>query len=79
MPQTYAYSLGRVVISINGVPIQGGAADGDKITITDTNDRWSETIGADGEFGRNENLDRSADIVLNLMYGSIYSGILQGC
>ena len=78
MPQTYSYSLGRVVIAINGVPIQGDAADGDKITIVDTNDRWSETIGADGAFTRNEILDTSADITLNLTYGSPYSLILSG-
>lgn len=64
-----AYSLRRVAVTINGVPLSG-AADGDFVTITPNANVHDKTPGARGEYAVSATNDRGATITFNVFQGS---------
>lgn len=61
------YDSNQVKISIAGVPITGGFADGEFVRIERENDAFSDVVGTDGEVTRSKTNDNRATITISLM------------
>ena len=70
------YDLSKVIVTVNGLPIVGGA-DGDKIAIERATDDWTLTVGADGETTRSKQNNASGTITLTLQYGADANSVLS--
>lgn len=67
MPRTYDSK--KVIITLNGVQITG-MADGDFLSVEQTEDRYTNTTGTDGETTRSRNSNRTATATVTVMQGS---------
>lgn len=65
----YSYNPTQVVITYNGVRIQG-YGEGDFLTISKQEDDYSEVKGADGDVTVSFNPDDTYDVTLTLNHGS---------
>jgi hypothetical protein len=61
------YSSSQVTISIAGVPITGGFADGEFLRIERETEAFSDVVGTDGEVTRNATKDDRATATILLM------------
>ncbi len=61
------YSSSQVTISIAGIPITGGYADGEFLRIERETEAFSDVVGTDGEVTRNATKDNRATATIILM------------
>lgn len=61
------YDADQVKISINGIPITGGFADGEFLRIEWEGDAFSDVVGTDGEVTRSKTKDNRATATVLLM------------
>jgi hypothetical protein len=64
------YDADRVTISIAGILINSGFADGEFARIEQESDDFSDVVGTDGEVTRSKTLDRRATITVLLLQSS---------
>lgn len=64
------YSSKQVTISIAGIPITGGFADGEFLRLEREGEAFTDVVGTDGEVTRNETRDNRATATLILMKGA---------
>ncbi len=67
MANLKTYGGDEVSVVFAGIPITGGLADGDFLTIESDEDAFSLQIGTDGEGTRSKTNNRAATITLSLM------------
>lgn len=61
------YDADQVSVSVGGIPITGGFADGEFLRIEFEGDAFSDVVGTDGEVTRSKTNDRRATATLLLM------------
>lgn len=64
------YSAANVALSISGVPITSGYAEGEFVSVEMQSDDTSDKVGADGEVGVAQTNDKRATIKIKLLQGS---------
>lgn len=72
----YNYNADEVTVSVCGIPITGGYADGDFLTIEPSEDGFTEVVGTSGEVTRSKTFNRTATITLRLMQTSETNALL---
>lgn len=63
------YNPSKIVVIFGGVPITG-YADGTFVTVTPSGQRWTKSIGADGETARAKSNDYTYEVTLTLQQTS---------
>lgn len=71
------YSSNQVKISIAGLLIAGGYADGEFVTIERDTEAFGDVVGTDGEATRFRNNDNRATVTIRLMQSSAMNKILS--
>lgn len=77
MAQVKTYNPKRVIIVYGGVPITG-YADGTFISVAPSSDRFSKTVGADGEVARSKSNDNTHEVTITLLSTSLSNSYLSG-
>jgi Protein of unknown function (DUF3277) len=70
MGTTRVYDPDQVSVVAMGIPITGGYADGEFLTIEMVSDAFGEVVGTDGEVTRSKSNDNRATIKIKLMQSS---------
>src|SRR5947209_3034265 len=76
MAGVHTYNASRVVVIVNGYPING-FADGTFVNITMVNDGITTQVGADGEIARAINTDRRCTVTITLQQVSESNSFLS--
>ena len=76
MSFTKTFDPKKFIITFGGVAIVG-YADGPFITVTPASDRFSKTVGADGEVGRNKSNDNTHEVTITLLGTSVSNDYLS--
>lgn len=71
------YSSNQVKISIAGLLIAGGYADGDFVTVERDTEAFGDVVGTDGEVTRFATNDNRATVTVRLMQSSSMNKILS--
>ena len=71
------YSADEVSITLAGIPIDSGFADGDFVSIEPASDDFTDKIGAEGEVARAKTNDHRATIKIKLMQTSSGHALLS--
>ena len=71
------YSSSQVKVSIAGIPITGGYADGEFLRIERETEAFSDVVGTDGEVTRNATKDDRATVTLILMQSAEANAVLS--
>ncbi len=71
------YSSSQVTISIAGISITGGFADGDFVSIERETEAFSDVVGTDGEVTRNATKDNRATSNITLMQSASANQLLS--
>jgi hypothetical protein len=66
MPEFHVYDSNEVAISMAGIPIESGFAEGELVRVVMVEDAFKEYIGADGGVSRAATHDRRADVEIRL-------------
>jgi hypothetical protein len=61
------YSSSQVKVSLAGIPITGGFADGEFVRIEREGEAFTDVVGTDGEVTRNATKDNRATVTIILM------------
>lgn len=61
------YNADEVAISVAGIPITGGFADGEFVRIERETEAFSDVVGTDGEVTRSKTNDKRATVTIILM------------
>lgn len=69
MGKVKTYDPKLVTVIFGGVPISG-FADGTFVTVTPAAERFTKTVGADGEVSRAKSNDKTAEVALTLIQTS---------
>ena len=72
------YDADQVSISLAGIPIDSGFADGEFLRIEQEGDDFTDVVGTDGEVSRSKTKDRRATITILLMQTSDANVLLSG-
>ena len=70
------YNSKRVIVIFGGVPLKG-YADGEFLSLTPS-DRFTKTVGADGEVARGKSNDYTYEISITLLSTSVSNAVLSG-
>lgn len=73
---TKTYDPKQIVVTFNGVPIVG-FADGTFISVSPSGDRFTKTVGADGEVGRSKSNDNTSEVTITLLQTSLSNDYLN--
>ncbi|PIQ24276.1 hypothetical protein COW64_19870 [bacterium (Candidatus Blackallbacteria) CG18_big_fil_WC_8_21_14_2_50_49_26] len=73
----HVYSSKQILISIAGIPITGGFADGDFLRVERDTPAFGDVVGTDGEVTRNESRDDRANATLILMQSADANKVLS--
>jgi hypothetical protein len=71
------YSSSQVKVSIAGIPITGGYADGEFLRIERETEAFSDVVGTDGEVTRNATKDDRATVTLILLQSAEANAVLS--
>lgn len=71
------YSSKQVKVSVAGIPIEGGFADGEFVRIARESMAFSDVVGTGGEVTRNKTNDNRADAFIILMMGGQHNAQLS--
>jgi len=71
------YDADQVSITVAGIPITGGYADGEFCRIEFETDAFSDVAGTDGEVTRSKSNDRRATCTLSLMQTADVNALLS--
>lgn len=71
------YSADEVVLSLAGLAINSGYADGEFVSVEPEADDFTDKVGADGEVVRMKNLDRRATVKIKLLQTSEGNDLLS--
>jgi hypothetical protein len=71
------YDADQVSISLAGIPISSGFADGEFLRIEQEGDDFVDVVGTDGEVSRSKTRDRRATITVLLMQTSDSNALLS--
>lgn len=63
----FTYDANQVTIAISGIPITGGFADGEFLTIEPSEDGFTEVVGTSGEVVRSKTFNRTATVTLRFL------------
>jgi len=66
MAEFHVYDSNEVAISVAGIPVESGFAEGELCRITPLEDSFKEYIGADGSVSRAATHDRRATVQIRL-------------
>lgn len=72
------YDSDQVSISIAGLPVESGYADGEFLRIEQEADDFTDVVGTDGVVSRSKTFDRRATITILLMQTSDGNALLSG-
>jgi hypothetical protein len=70
------YDADQVSITLNGIPIDSGFADGEFLRIEQESDAFTDVAGTDGEVTRSKTRDNRATITILLMQSSSGNALL---
>lgn len=76
MSFTKTFDPKKFIITFGAVAIVG-FADGPFITVTPAADRFSKTVGADGEVGRNKSNNNTHEVTITLLQTSVSNDYLS--
>lgn len=71
------YDADQVRISIAGIPITGGFADGEFVRIERETEAFTDVVGTDGEVTRSKTKDNRATVTILLMQTASANGLLS--
>lgn len=74
---TKVYDADQISIVLGGIPISGGYADGEFLTIEQEENDFNIVVGTDGEVTRSKSLTRQAKITINLMQSASSNALLS--
>ena len=78
MGEVKSWDAKEVTVSIAGLLIDSGFADGEFLRIEQDTDDWGDVVGTDGEVARFKTNDRRANVALILLQTSGGNDLLSG-
>lgn len=70
------YDPKKMIITFLGTPISG-YADGTFLTITPSSERYTKSVGADGETARGKSNDNTHEVTITLLQSSLSNDVLS--
>ena len=71
------YDSNEVLVSVAGIPITGGFADGEFVRIERETEAFTDMVGTDGEVTRSKTNDNRATVTILLMQTAAANGLLS--
>lgn len=74
---TKVYDPDQISVMIVGIPITGGFAEGEMVTITQDEDDFSEVVGTMGDVTRSKRMNKMCTITVRLLQASSANALLS--